>query len=99
MNTALKELLKARASVDCHCRELDLRVELAAHYNDVQLTKAEAWHAKAKAWHADAVAALQQAHLDSIATLNHKAMAEEEQKCQAFTEEFSAVLTACPLED
>ena len=66
--------------------------ELDAHYNDAKLTKAEAWHFKTKAWHADAAAALQQTHLDSIATLNIEAMAEEGQKCQAFIEEFSTAL-------
>ena len=93
--------------MDCCHRELDLGAELAAHCNDAWLTKAEAWlteaeaqHAEAKAQHADAAAALQRAHLDSIAKLNCKAMAEEkEKKHQAFTEEFSAALEACPLED
>ena len=50
---------------------------MATHQNDAQLTEAEAWlveakawHAKAKAWHADTAAALQQAHLNSIAALD-----------------------------
>ena len=106
VTTALKELLMVRASADCCHRELGLRAELAAHQNDAQLakaeaqlTEAEAWHTKAKAWHADTATALQQAHLDSIATLDWEMMVEEEWKCQAFVEEFSTVLEACPLED
>ena len=62
----------------------------------IQLTSPAA---KAKGQHADTAAALQQAHLDSVATVNHKAMVEEEQKCQAFAEEFSTAFKSCPLED
>ena len=59
-----------RASADyCH-RELDLKAELATCQNDTQLAKDEAWLAEAKAWHADIAAALQQAHLNSIAALD-----------------------------
>ena len=61
-----------------YCRkELHLKVELATHQNDAQLTEAEArlaeakaQHAESKAWHADTAAALQQAHLNSIAALD-----------------------------
>ena len=70
MNTALEELLEVRASMDCHHRELDLGVELAACHNDTQLVKA-------KTCHATIAAALQWAHLDSVSALNHEAMAEQ----------------------
>ena len=70
MNTALEELPEVRASMDCHCRELDLGAELAVCHNDSQLTKA-------KTCHAAAAAALQWAHLDSVSALNHEAMAGE----------------------
>ena len=70
MNTALEELLEFRASMDCHCRELDLGAELAVHHSDAHLTEA-------KTCHAAAAAALQWAHLDSISALNHEVMAEE----------------------
>ena len=91
MNTDL-ELLEVRASMDCHCRELDLGVELAAHHNDAQLTKA-------KTCHPATASALQWAHLESISALNHKVMAEEGQKCQAFAKKFSVALSACPPEN
>ena len=66
-----------RASADyCH-RELGIKGELATCQNDTHLTEAEAWlaeakaqHAEAKAWHTDTAAALQQAHLNSIAALD-----------------------------
>ena len=70
MNTALEELLQVRASIDYHHRQLDLRAELAAHHNDTQ-------PAKAKACHVATTTTLQWAHLDSITTLNCKAMAEK----------------------
>ena len=41
MNTALEELLKFRASMDCCCTKLDLGLDLAAHPNDAQLTEAK----------------------------------------------------------
>ena len=66
-----------RTSMDCYHRELGLKMELATCQNDTQLAKAEAWHAeaeawhaKAKAWHTDTAAALQEAHLNSIAVLD-----------------------------
>ena len=106
VTTVLRELLMVRASMYCQHRKLGLKVELAAQQNDTQLSKAEAqfteaeaWHAKAKAWHTDTAAALHQAHLDSIDTLDQEMMAEEEQNHQAFMEEFSTALEACPLED
>ena len=70
MNTALEELLEVRASMDCHCRELDLGVELAVYHNDAQLAKAKTCHI---------AAALQWTHLDSVSALNHEPMAEEGQ--------------------
>ena len=77
VTTALRELLMVRASMDCHHRELGLRAVLATHQSDAQLAKAEVWlteaeaqYGKAKAQHTDAATALQQAHLDSIATLD-----------------------------
>ena len=74
-----------RVSTDyCH-RELGLKVELATHENDAQLAEAEAQLAEAEAWHAEAkvqladtTAALQQAHLNSIALLDQETMVEEE---------------------
>ena len=106
VSTALRELLMVRASMDYCCRELGLKVELATCQNDAWLTEAEAWlaeakaqHAKAKAWHTDTANVLQQAHLNSIATVDWEMMAEEEQKHHAFTEELSAALEACPSED
>ena len=85
MNTALEELLEFRASMDCHCKELDLGAEMAVCHSNAQLTEA-------KVCHAATAAALQQAHLDGISALNHEAMAEEGQKCQAFMKKFSAAL-------
>ena len=66
-----------RASTDyCH-KELALKAELATCQNDAQLAKAKAQlaeakvqHAEAKVQHADTAAALQQAHLNSIAALD-----------------------------
>ena len=85
MNTALEKLLEVRASMySCH-RELDFGAELAVHHNDAQL-------AEAKICHAATAAVLQWAHLDSISALNSEVMAEEGQKCQAFTKKFSVVL-------
>ena len=55
--------------MDHHCRELDLGVELAAHLNDAQLTKA-------KACHTDTAIALYQNHMDSISALNCKVTEE-----------------------
>ena len=92
MNAALEELLEVRASMDCHCWELDLGAELAVCLNDAQLTKA-------KACHAATTNTPQWAHLDSITALNHEAMSEEEQKCQTFMMKFSVALRACPLGD
>ena len=40
MNMTLEELLTTRASMDLHCKELDLNAELAAHLNKVQATEA-----------------------------------------------------------
>ena len=74
--------------MDCHSRELDLGAELAAHPNDTQLTEV-------KTCHKATTAALQMAHLDSISAPNHEAIAEEGQKCQAFTRKFSAALQVC----
>ena len=76
--------------MDCHHRELGLGAELAVCHNDAQLAKAKTCHA---------ATALQLAHLDNISALNHEAMAEEGQKCQAFIKKFSASLQACPPED
>ena len=85
---------------------MGLKTELATCQNDAQLTKAEAClaeakvqHAKAKVQHADTATALQLAHLNSIGALDQEMMAEEEWKHQAFTEEFSTALEACPSED
>ena len=92
MNTALEELLEVRASMDyCHW-ELDLGAELVVCHNDTQLTEA-------KRCHTAIATALQWAHLDNISALNTEMMAEEGQKCQAFTKKFSAALQACPSED
>ena len=106
VTTALRELFMVRASADyCH-REPGLKAELATCQNDAWLAEAEAWLAEADAWHveakaqhADTATTLQQAHLNSIATLDWEMMTEEEQKHQAFAEEFSAALEACLLED
>ena len=85
MNTALQELLEVRATMDyCH-KELDLGAELAAHHNDTQLTNT-------KTCHVATATALQWAHLDSVSAFNHKAVAKERQKCQAFAKKFSAAL-------
>ena len=92
MNTAIEELLELKASMDCHCRELDSEADLAACHNDAQ-------QAKANTCHAVAAIALQQAHLDSVSAMNCKVMTGEGQKHQAFTEKFSAALHACPSED
>ena len=75
MKTALEELLKVRASMDCCHRELVLGAELAVHLNDVQLTEA-------KACHTATTTTLQQAHLDSVTALNHEVMAEEGQNAK-----------------
>ena len=40
MNTALEWLLTTRATMDSHCRELELNAKLAMHMNEVQATKA-----------------------------------------------------------
>ena len=85
--------------MDYHHRELGLKAELATCQNDTWLTKAEAWHTEAKVWHADTATALQQAHLNSVAAFDQETMAEEEWKHQAFMEELSAALEACPSED
>ena len=56
--------------MDYCCRELDLGAEVAASFNDAQLTKA-------KACHAAAAIAPHQTHLDSISALNHEVTEEE----------------------
>ena len=49
MNIALEGLFEFRASMDCHHRELDLGMELAAHHNDAQIAEAKTCHAAAAA--------------------------------------------------
>ena len=84
---------------------MGLKAKLATCQNDAQLAKAEAQlteakmqHTKAKVQDTDTAAALQWAHLNSIAALDWETMAEEEQMHQAFVEEFSTALEACPSE-
>ena len=40
MNVALEQLLTTRATMDSHCRELDLNAKLAMHMNEAQATEA-----------------------------------------------------------
>ena len=40
MNVTLEQLLAVRSSRDLCCKELDLNIELVAHLNKVQTTKA-----------------------------------------------------------
>ena len=56
-------------------------------------------HGLLKPRHSHTATALQHTHLNSVAALDWETMTEEEWKHQAFTEEFSATLEACPSED
>ena len=39
MNVVLEQLLTTRATVDSHCRELELNAKLAMHMNEAQLLR------------------------------------------------------------
>ena len=92
-----------RATVDSHCKELELNTELTAYLNDAQaieaIKEAEVHHAaaikEAEVHCTTTTFALQQTHRESMLMLKCEVKAEEGWDCQAFMGTFGVVLQAC----
>ena len=92
INMALEQLLQVRATMDFCCRELELNVECLAHLNDAQFTEAIK---EAEVCHATTATALQQAHMNSVLTLECEAKVEVGLECQAFVEAYEVAIWGC----
>ena len=92
---ALEQLLAVRATMDFHCRELELKAELMSHLNEAQFTET----IKEAEVHCTTITtALQQAHMDSLLMVECEVKAEEGQECQAFMDALRAAMQGCLLE-
>ena len=104
MNAALEQLLTTRATMDSHCKELELNTEHAVCLNEAQAIEAikeaklccAATIKEAEVCHSTTACILQQTQRGNMLMLVHVVKAEEEWDHQAFVEAFGAALQACP---
>ena len=78
MNVTLEQLCITRATLDSHCKELELNTELMMYLNDTQAIKALK---EARVHHATTACILQHTHRENMLRLECKVRAEEGQDC------------------